>query len=123
MKKIPLLVAAAITATVAFITPVPASANMDADNTTMNKQEQVTADQQGENAADLKITQDIRKAVMQNKSLSQYAHNVKIITRDGKVTLKGPVRSEKEKKIIGNVAKKVAGKGKVANELEVTPSK
>lgn len=123
MKKTTILVASALTAAVAFSTPGPASANMDADNAKMNKQEQVTADQQGENAADRKITQEIRRAVMKNKSLSGYAHNVKIITRDGMVTLKGPVRTEKEKNFIGKAATKVAGKGKVANEVEVTPSK
>lgn len=122
MEKIPLLIASALTAAVVFSTPGPASANMDADNTKMNKQEQVTADQQGENAADRKITQEIRRAVMKNKSLSAYGHNVKIVTRDGMVTLKGPVRTEKEKSSIGKAATRVAGKGKVANELEVTPS-
>lgn len=82
MERIPLLIASALTVAVAFSTPRPAAANMDCDNTKMNKQEQVngnqTADQQGENAGDRKITQEIRRAVMKNKSLSVYAHNVKI---------------------------------------------
>jgi len=126
MRKIPLLVASALAA-VALSTSGSVFADTDADNSKMNKQEQMNgsqdADQQGENAADLQITKDIRTAVMKNKSLSMYAHNVKIITRDGMVTLKGPVRTEKEKKFIGRAAAKVAGKSKVTNELEVTPSK
>jgi hyperosmotically inducible periplasmic protein len=52
------------------------------------------------NAADRTLTQKIRKSVMADKSLSTYAHNVKIISQDGMVTLKGPVRSDDEKKTI-----------------------
>jgi len=127
MRKLNLLIASALTAAVAFNTPEPASADMGAasnsDNTRENKQEQPTADQQKENTADRKITQKIRRAVMKDKSLSSYAHNAKIITRNGKVTLKGPVRTEKEKNVIENAATQVVGKENVTNELEVTPSK
>ena len=58
---------------------------------------------------------------MQDKSLSSYAHNVKIITQDGMVTLKGPVRSEEDKRAIEAKAKEVAGEDKVTSELEVKP--
>ena len=58
---------------------------------------------------------------MQDKSLSTYAHNVKIISRNGTVTLKGPVRSENEKQAIEAKADDVAGKDKVVNELTVAP--
>src|SRR5689334_537159 len=72
------------------------------DNTEINKRDRakgaVTADQQKDNRSDVQITADIRKAVMDDKDLSTYAHNIKIVTRNGKVTLKGPVRSEEEKK-------------------------
>jgi hyperosmotically inducible protein len=56
---------------------------------------------------------------MNDKSLSTYAHNVKIITQDGQVTLKGPVRSEDEKKAVEAKAAEIAGESKVANELDV----
>ncbi len=59
-----------------------------------------TADHQKMNASDQKLTQTIRKSVMADKSLSSYAHNVKIIAMNGMVTLKGPVRSDDEKKAI-----------------------
>ena len=65
------------------------------DNTKKNKdQPSPTADQQKMNPADRAITQKIRKAVHDDTSLSTYAHNIKIIAQDGKVTLRGPVRSE-----------------------------
>src|SRR4026209_1120319 len=52
----------------------------------------VTADQQKENTTDRQLTQKIRHALMQDKSLSTYAHNVKVIAQHGQITLKGPVR-------------------------------
>ena len=124
-----ILIALALSAVVACGVPSPASAEKhegtEADNTKVNKEARdekgVTADQQTEKGADRKMTQQIRRAVVKNKSLSVYGHNVKIITRDGEVTLKGPVRSEKEKKTIEGLAAKVAGKGKVTSELEVKP--
>ena len=56
---------------------------------------------------------------MNDKSLSTYAHNVKIITQEGQVTLKGPVRSENEKQTIATKATQVAGANKVTNDLNV----
>ena len=94
------------------------------DNTKQNKdQTSPTADQQKMNPADRAITQKIRKAIHEDTSLSTYAHNVKIITQDGKVTLRGPVRSEDEKSNIEAKAVTVAGQGNVTNQLEVAPSK
>jgi osmotically-inducible protein OsmY len=55
--------------------------------------------------------------------MSTYAHNVKIITQDGKVTLKGPVRSEDEKTNIAKKATAIAGERNVDNQLEVAPPK
>lgn len=127
-----ILVACALSAAVALGVAGPGvcadkDAAPNADNTKMNKQmkenKELTADQQSENAADRKLTQKIRRAVVKNKSLSLYAHNVKIITRNGAVTLKGPVRTEEEKMTIEKTAAKIAGKGKVTNELEVAPTK
>jgi hyperosmotically inducible periplasmic protein len=94
------------------------------DNTKQNKdQTDPTADQQKMNPADRAITQKIRKAIHEDTTLSTYAHNVKIITQDGKVTLRGPVRSEDEKSNIEAKAVAVAGQGNVTNQLEIAPPK
>jgi osmotically-inducible protein OsmY len=90
------------------------------DNTAANKQQAPTADQQKESAADRELAQKIRKSIVDDKSLSTYGHNVKVIVRSGMVTLKGPVQSEDEKKNIGAKAAEVAGGAdKVQNDLTV----
>jgi hyperosmotically inducible protein len=96
------------------------------DNTAVNKRDQnpaeATADQQKMNAADRALTAKIRKSVMADKSLSTYAHNVKIISQNGTVTLKGPVHSDDEVKSI--MAKATEGAGspdKVVNQRSVKP--
>ncbi len=96
------------------------------DNTKMNKGDASktaeTTDHQSMNAADRTLTQKIRKSVMADKSLSTYAHNVKIISQDGMVTLKGPVRSEDEKKTVVAKAVAVAGSAdKVTDQMTVAP--
>jgi osmotically-inducible protein OsmY len=93
------------------------------DNTKVNQRDrnsgEVTADDQKMSAADRDLTAKIRKAIVADKSLSTYAHNVKIVSQNGKVTLKGPVRSEEEVKSLVSKATDVAGANKVVNELEV----
>jgi len=95
------------------------------DNTKMNQanrsNDQPTADQQKNNPSDRELTQHIRQAIMEDKSLSTYAHNVKIISQNGVVTLKGPVRSDDERRAIEAKANELAGKDKVVNELTVVP--
>ena len=97
------------------------------DNTKMNKGDSqpdaTTADQQKMNPADRAITRKIRASIMYEKSNSTYAHNIKIITQDGTVTLKGPVRSEQEKSTVESKAAAVAGAGNVNSEIEVAPPK
>jgi len=97
------------------------------DNTKTNQGDAnkgaTTADQQKMNAADRNITKEIRSSIMKDKSLSTYAHNIKVITQDGKVTLKGPVRSEDEKAAIESKAVAIAGANNVINQLEVAPPK
>jgi hyperosmotically inducible protein len=94
------------------------------DNTKKNRdQSSPTADQQKMNPSDRAITQKIRKAVMADKSLSTYAHNVKIVAQDGKVTLRGPVRSDDEKRSVEAKAAAVVGEGNVTSQIEITPSK
>lgn len=96
-----------------------------ADNTETNKRhvspEKITADQQSQTKADLEITQKIRQAVVDDKSLSTYAHNVKIITIEGMVTLKGPVRSQEEKNTIEEKASQIVGKDKINSQIEIAP--
>jgi hyperosmotically inducible protein len=82
----------------------------------------VTAEQQKMNPADRNTTKQIRSAIFKDKSLSTYAHNVKIITQDGKVTLKGPVRTEEEKAGIAAKAAAAVGAENVTNQLEVAPA-
>ncbi len=90
------------------------------DNSAQNKAHMTTADQQSEATSDRMLTQKIRKAIIADKSLSMYGHNVKIITRDGAVTLKGPVHSDAEKQSIGDKAAEAAGGAdKVTNQLTV----
>lgn len=95
------------------------------DNTKVNQRDrsslEPTADQQKENRPDRDITRDIRRSIMQDKSLSTYAHNVKIISQNGMVTLRGPVRSEDEKTAVEAKAAEIAGKYKVTSQLEVKP--
>jgi osmotically-inducible protein OsmY len=79
-----------------------------------------TADQQSNEKTDREITQQVRKALINDKSLSSYAHNVKIVTQNGVVTVKGPVRSEEEKNAIEAKAAEISGKD-VKSELSVAP--
>lgn len=90
------------------------------DNTKVNRGDQgPTAGQQKENEADRDLTQKIRKAITSDKEMSTYARNVKIITQDGKVTLRGPVRTEEEKKAIESKANEAAGAGNVTSEISI----
>jgi hypothetical protein len=70
---------------------------------------------------DAQFVQQIRARVIKDKSLSAYAHNVKIIVSQGKVTLRGPVHSEDEKQSIENAAREIAGEANVVSELSVEP--
>ena len=82
----------------------------------------VTAEQQKMNPADRNISKQIRSATYKDKSLSTYAHNIKVIPQDGKLTLKGPVRSEDEKAGMEAKAAAVVGAENVTNQLEVAPA-
>src|SRR5580700_9479112 len=105
--------------------PTSQQASPAVDNTKTNERDrstnEPTADQQKDNRSDRDITQQIRQSIMKDKSLSTYAHNVKIITQNGQVTLKGPVRSEEEKKTVETKAIEVAGQNKVTSELNIKP--
>ena len=94
------------------------------DNTKVNRRDrnvgEVTADQQKVNATDQDLTKRIRQSIMSDKSLSTYAHNIKIISQNGTVTLKGPVKSDDEKKAVMAKAVAVAGSAdKVTDQISV----
>src|ERR1700704_4180072 len=105
--------------------PADQSSQAAPDNTAKNQrdrsQSEATADQQKENKTDLELARQIRKALVKDKSLSTYAHNIKVIAQNGEVTLKGPVKTEQEKQSIEAKAAEVAGGAdKVKSEIEVT---
>ena len=95
---------------------------VDRDNTAVNKRDRdgvaKTPLDQNENKVDIGITADIRKRVVDTK-MSINAQNVKIITQDGKVTLRGPVKNADEKNQIEEIARSVAGEKNVDSQLEV----
>jgi osmotically-inducible protein OsmY len=106
--------------TLASVAMLNAAPQTPPDNTKTNKAEAPTAQQQSNSKSDVETARQVRKAIVGDKSLSTYAHNVKVIAKDGQVTLKGPVRSEDEKKAVAAKAAEVAGAAHVVNELEVT---
>ncbi|MBF6570410.1 MAG: BON domain-containing protein [Candidatus Binataceae bacterium] len=79
----------------------------------------MTADQQSSAASDVDLTRKIRRAVVKDDSLSMLAHNVKIISANGEVTLRGPVNTEAERIAIASKAQSIAGAGNVDNQLQV----
>lgn len=95
------------------------------DNTAVNKRDSddstKTPIDQNESSADVKTTAEIRKKVVAESTFSTNAQNVKIITENGVVTLRGPVASEEERASIEKMAKDVAGTSNVENQLEITP--
>jgi hyperosmotically inducible periplasmic protein len=96
------------------------------DNTKSNKVDasnSQTADAQSNNAMDLDLTKRIRQSVIADKSLSTYAHNVKIVSVNGSVTLNGVVRTPDEKSAVEMKAADIAGKDKVTSQLKVAASK
>ena len=107
------------------VTPSPAAASgsSEADNTKRNSAEENkntdTAEKQSNNKDDLALTQKIRQEVVKDGSLSMNAKNIKIIVREGKVMLRGPVDSKQEKDTIGAKAGQIAGRNQVNNQLEV----
>jgi hyperosmotically inducible periplasmic protein len=93
------------------------------DNTGINTRDRadnaMTASSQSGSKGDLTLTARIRRAIVKDKSLSTMARNVKIISRNGEVTLRGPVKSEQERTTVGSKAQAIAGTDRVDNRLEV----
>lgn len=95
------------------------------DNSKVNRQDrnasEPTADQQQNNRSDVDTAKAIRRSLVQDNSLSTYAHNVKVIAENGKVTLKGPVRSDEEKAAVVAKASQVVGASNINDEMTVVP--
>jgi hyperosmotically inducible periplasmic protein len=97
-----------------------------ADNTVINERdrsdETKTSGDQSNTPADLKITQAIRRALMKDGELSMTAKNIKVITANGQVTLRGPVKTAQEKTKVSQLAKSAAGGAQIDNQLDVKGS-
>ena len=89
------------------------------DNSKQNAHQTRTADNQSNAAGDRQTTAQVRRAIIADKSLSMYAHNVKILVAGGQVTLKGPVHSDEEKQKVEADAATVVGADKITNKLTV----
>ena len=96
------------------------------DNTAINERdrsgETETSGDQSNSSADLKITQAIRQALVKDSELSLTAKNIKVITNNGQVTLRGPVKNAQEKAKISQLAKSAAGGAQIDNQVEVKGS-
>ena len=105
-------------------TSTPAPDNSKANAISTNSSDSTsTAQGQSNNPADITLAQQIRKSVMADKSLSTYAHNVKIVAVHGAVTLNGVVRDSREKNAVEMKAQALAGKGNVTDDLSIAPAK
>ena len=96
------------------------------DNTAINQRdrsgETETSGDQSNSSADLKITQAIRQALGKDSELSITAKNIKVITNNGQVTLRGPVKNAQEKAKIDQLAKSAAGGAQIDNQVDVEGS-
>lgn len=127
MKRITLSILCLSALTFSVLAADKPEASPAADNTGKNDRdrsgETKTSGDQSNSPEDIKMTAAIRRAVVADDSLGMMAKNVKIITADGMVTLRGPVNTAAEKMTIEKLAKGEAGKAKIANQLEVKASK
>ena len=105
---------------------IAADEKSKADNTAVNQRdrsgESKTSGDQSNDAADLKITQSIRRALMKDGELSTTAKNIKVIAADGQVTLRGPVKTAQEKTKVAQLARSAAGGAQIVDQLEVKQS-
>ncbi len=118
-----LFVAALAIASVAACKTRSDPVTTSADNTARNGGERAakpTADEAVKSTSDLDLTKQIRKAIIDDGSLSTNAHNCKVVVQNGIVTLVGPVANETERTRVADLAVGIAGNGKVVNQLEVT---
>ncbi len=120
-----LLVSLVLLGSTALLFSQDPAGQSSSDNTKTNQQDRnsnsPTADKQGKADSDINLTKQIRHAISDDKALSTYAHNIKVVTRNGQVTLRGPVRSEDEKRAIEAKSAEIAGGTNVVSELTVKP--
>jgi osmotically-inducible protein OsmY len=126
MKTTILILCAALTAVSVTFAAENKTQGKQPDNTATNVRDRggtgLTAQDQGGSEADRNLAAKVRRAVTSDDKLSSYAKNVKIIARDGRVTLRGPVRSADEKTAIAKKAEEAAGGAhQVDNQLEIAP--
>ena len=123
MKRTLLLLACLSTVSLAAIA---ADDKTSPDNTAINERdrsrETQTSGDQSNSSPDLKITEAIRQALIKDGELSATAKNIKIITNNGQVTLRGPVKNAQEKAKIDQLAKSAAGGAKIDDQLDVKGS-
>ena len=116
------IVTLSIVLTLGLLPACGGDGKVDADNTKKNERDRggaaLTPMDQGNSAADIEMTQKLRQAVVADDSLSTNAKNIKIITKDGAVTLRGPVKDEAEKTRVVDLIKRVAGSAPVDVQLE-----
>ena len=109
--------------TIMSLTALAADQKVDSDNTATNQRdrsgETKTSGDQSNTSADLQITQAIRRGLMKDDNLSNDAKNIKVITADGQVTLRGPVNTAEEKKKVEQIAKSAAGGAQIVDQLDV----
>jgi osmotically-inducible protein OsmY len=105
---------------------IVADENTKSDNTAINKRdrsgETKTSGDQSNNSRDLQITQGIRQALVKDRQLSTTAKNIKVITENGQVTLRGPVKNAQEKARVNKLAKSAAGGAHIVDQLDVNES-
>ena len=105
------------------LTSVAADEKTDADNTALNQRdrsgETATSGDQANSSGDLKITQAIRQALVKDGELSSTAKNIKVITANGQVTLRGPVNNAQEKAKVDQIARSAAGGAQIVDQLDV----
>ena len=103
----------------------PGAAATPADNTAVNKRDQdgdtATPMDQPNNKVDLDVAASVRRAIVDDNSLSMKAHNVKLVASGGVVVLRGPVESADEKARVAKIARAAAGVNRVDNQLEIAP--
>ena len=113
--------------TIMNLTALAADQKVDANNTATNERdrsgETKTSGDQSNTSADLQITQAIRRGLMKDEGLSSDAKNIKIITVNGQVTLRGPVNNAEEKTKIEQLAKSAAGGAQIVDQLDVKNQK
>jgi hyperosmotically inducible periplasmic protein len=121
-KKLNLIAvtAAVLSLSITGVAATPQDQNTKPDNSSQNKNQDQTAQNQSSAASDRELTAKVRKAIVADKDLSTYAHNIKIITQNGTVTLKGPVKSEDEKQKIESDVASVVAHDSIVNQITVT---